>query len=158
MKKIVVMSDNHRHADHIDRIFADERDADFYIHCGDNEGNDEDLRHFYAVRGNNDWYSDLPQYLLLTTENKNIGITHGHTFGPFNQMERMLEFMEDNELDILCVGHTHRPMLFEEEGKIILNPGSTALPRGGNPPTYAIIYIDHDDVRVEFKEFMKEDM
>jgi len=41
--------------------------------------------------------------------------------------------------DILLFGHTHRPLLKEENGVIYANPGSVALPRGGAVPSYLIM-------------------
>ncbi|MCX5775263.1 MAG: phosphodiesterase [Firmicutes bacterium] len=41
--------------------------------------------------------------------------------------------------DILLFGHTHRPLLKEEDGIVYANPGSAALPRGGSAPSYLVL-------------------
>ena len=44
MKKIVVMSDNHGYRNIIEEIKRLEPDGDFYVHCGDSEGMEKDLK------------------------------------------------------------------------------------------------------------------
>ena len=152
MKKVVIMSDNHCQYNHLQYVLKQHPDADYYIHCGDNEGYDDQLEDFIAVRGNNDWGSNLERVKFITIENHRIGICHGHQFGYFNKEENMLEFCKEHDLDILCSGHTHVSMNIEYEGVYLINPGSTALPRGGSKPSYAIMEIDGGNVRIEFLE------
>lgn len=152
MKKIVIMSDNHGCYQHVDRILEDNKDADLFIHCGDHEGYDEQLDKFIAVRGNNDWTSSLENIQIVEFENYRIAVCHGHQFGYYNKEEHMIEFCQDNEVDILFTGHTHMPMDIEREGIRMVNPGSTALPRGGYPATYAIMTLDGGKIDVEFIE------
>lgn len=150
--KIVVMSDNHGLTSHIDRIKELEKDANFFVHCGDFCCDDHYMSGFHYVRGNNDWYSDAKDTAVFMAGNKRIGVVHGHRFGYGNVVDSMLSMMDMMELDILCTGHTHRPMYLEEDGKIILNPGSTALPRGSKA-SYCVIEINNDEVEVIHKPF-----
>ncbi len=152
MKKIVIMSDNHRCFEHIYDILRENQDADLFIHCGDNEGFDDMLEDFVAVRGNNDWSSDLKDFEIVDFDGYRIGVAHGHQFGYFNREEAMLQVAKAYKLDILCSGHTHMPMDIDLEGIKCINPGSTHLPRGGSMPSYAILYIDNGKMNVEFKE------
>ncbi|MBQ7379722.1 MAG: phosphodiesterase [Clostridia bacterium] len=39
---------------------------------------------------------------------------------------------------VVLYGHTHVLDCREENGLVLLNPGSTTIPKGGNPPTYMI--------------------
>ena len=57
-----------------------------------------------------------------------------------------------NNCDIFIHGHTHIPKIFEYPEGIVINPGSTTLPRGGSNPSYAVITID-DNKSVECKIF-----
>ena len=41
--------------------------------------------------------------------------------------------------DVLLHGHTHVLRAEEKDGLLILNPGSTSIPKEGNPPTYATL-------------------
>ena len=50
--------------------------------------------------------------------------------------------------DIFLFGHIHLPRLYEnEEGILILNPGSASYPRGGNPASYAILFPTRIEIR-----------
>ncbi len=37
------------------------------------------------------------------------------------------------DADVLVLGHTHLPLLFEHMGPVVVNPGSVGLPRDGHP-------------------------
>lgn len=93
-----------------------------------------------AVRGNCDTEVDqmvlefpiLADYCLLMMEEKIIYATHGHVYH-----EKNLPPM--GEGGILLHGHTHLYGAKKAGSHFILNPGSVSIPKGGNPPTYAIL-------------------
>ncbi|MBK5201055.1 MAG: YfcE family phosphodiesterase [Spirochaetaceae bacterium] len=75
-----------------------------------------------------------PQLRELDFNNRKIIITHGDIFSPEVCPIKL------SKGDIFISGHTHRPKLFLNSKNIIeLNPGSTSRPRGGFPPSYAVI-------------------
>lgn len=150
MVKIVIMSDNHGNYRQINEVLKQQPDADFYVHCGDHEGYDDQLEKFIAVKGNNDWSSDLKNNEFFEVEGYRIGVTHGTRFGYFNREETMIEFANENDLNILLSGHTHMPMNVEIENILLINPGSTSLPRGGSIASYAILTIEGNKKEVEF--------
>ena len=41
--------------------------------------------------------------------------------------------------DALVYGHIHLPVAETMGDKFLLNPGSVSLPKGGNPPSYAML-------------------
>lgn len=90
-----------------------------------------------AVRGNCDSEVDqmmlnfpiMSDYHLLFWNNKKIFITHGHIYNKDNPLP-----LEDG--DILLYGHFHIPMIFENDGKLFLNPGSITLPKENSPHSY----------------------
>ena len=105
-----------------------------------------------AVRGNCD--SEVDQMLLdfpMMAEYQNIPLargkmfaTHGHIFD-FTTIPASV-----TGGDVFAFGHTHLPVLEENElGIVVLNPGSAALPKEGHPPTYAVLGKD----KVEIKTF-----
>jgi hypothetical protein len=94
----------------------------------------------YAVRGNCEAEVDqmvlefpvMADYAILVLNGLTFFATHGHLFNQ-DQLPPM------KAGDILIHGHTHL-LTAEKHGEIyILNPGSTSLPKGGNPGTYAIL-------------------
>lgn len=102
----------------------------------------------YAVRGNCDTEVDqmvlqfpiLADYALFVLNGITFYATHGHIFN-----QDHIPPMQDG--DVLLHGHTH---LLKAENMecadgertvsiTVLNPGSTSIPKGGNPATYAIL-------------------
>ena len=94
----------------------------------------------YCVRGNCDTEVDqmvlefpvLADYGLLALNGLTIYATHGHVYNREN-----LPPMQKG--DILLHGHTHVLTAEDQEGVVVLNPGSVSIPKGGNPNTYAIL-------------------
>ncbi len=85
---------------------------------------------------------DLPiqaPYLLCQFDRLRILVHHGHLFSE----KEVLRLVSRWNVAVCVSGHTHIPRLEEEENAIFLNPGSPALPKEGNPPTVAIIDMDH---------------
>ena len=84
--KILVVSDTHGHDENLMRALQRELPIDALIHCGDLEGSEEYIPEAvecpcYFVRGNNDFFSDLPKEEEFTLGNYRILVTHGHLYG-----------------------------------------------------------------------------
>ena len=94
----------------------------------------------YAVRGNCEAEVDqmvlefpvMADYAVMVLNDLNFFVTHGHLFHQ-DQLPPM------KAGDILIHGHTHLLRADAYDGYYILNPGSTSLPKGGNPSTYGIL-------------------
>ncbi|MCI8576723.1 MAG: phosphodiesterase [Lachnospiraceae bacterium] len=94
----------------------------------------------YAVRGNCEAEVDqmvlefpvMADYAVMVLNGLNFFVTHGHLFHQ-DQLPPM------KAGDILIHGHTHLLRADAYDGYYILNPGSTSLPKGGNPSTYGIL-------------------
>ncbi len=94
----------------------------------------------YAVRGNCEAEVDqmvlefpvMAEYAILELNGRTFYATHGHVYHE-NHMPPM------KKGDVLVYGHTHVPMAKAQGPFYVLNPGSVSLPKGGNPPTYAIL-------------------
>jgi len=92
-----------------------------------------------AVRGNCDAEVDqlLVEYPMMDTsafvidKSRRFFITHGHIYNP----EKLPPL---NNGDVFVYGHTHLPVAENRDGIFIFNPGSAALPKGGNPPSYGM--------------------
>lgn len=93
-----------------------------------------------AVKGNCEASVDqkvLPfpctaDYNIIPYGKKRIFMTHGHIYGPDK-----LPYL--NPGDMLLSGHTHIYTAYEKAGICFCNPGSVSIPKGGNPPTYALL-------------------
>ena len=113
-----------------------------------------------AVRGNCDADVDLmmldmpieDEYAVVkdsATEGapeKALFLSHGHIFMPECFPADALRAIRPNDLDAnstqidaYLYGHTHIWKLEKNfKGVLLVNPGSTSLPKGGNPPTFAL--------------------
>lgn len=147
--KIAVMSDNHGDDNQIKDFLSFEKDADYYVHCGDSETwNPDILDHFRAVKGNNDWHLELSNTIVFEAGGHRIMVTHGHRIGYFDREIILSEKAKERNCDIVLCGHTHMPMDTAYQGVRIINPGSTRLPRGGSDYQYCVCFLK-DDSQVE---------
>lgn len=110
-----------------------------------------------AVRGNCDTEVDqmvlefpiMADYAVLEHQGKLIYCTHGHVYNEKNQPPL-------KQGDVILHGHTHVLQAKEVGGIKILNPGSTSIPKEGNPPTYAILQDGIFTIKTFEKEIIKE--
>lgn len=94
----------------------------------------------YVVRGNCDAEVDqmvlefpiMADYALLELNGKTFYATHGHLYN-----QDSLPPMQAG--DILIHGHTHLPVAEKMGDQFLLNPGSTSLPKDGNPNSYGML-------------------
>lgn len=98
-----------------------------------------------AVRGNMDrgpWAEALPPAELVAVAGVHVYVLH---------MAHLLDLDPAAAgVDVVVCGHTHRPGEERRGGVLYLNPGSASLPRGGNPPSLALLRIGGGTVRADF--------
>lgn len=95
----------------------------------------------YAVRGNCDSEVDqmvlefpmMADYALLELNGKTFYVTHGHIYN-----QDCLPPMQIG--DVLIHGHIHLPVAEPMGDYYLLNPGSTSLPKEGNPSSYGMLH------------------
>lgn len=123
--------------------------TDLIIHAGDVEhpeflANLASIAPVYAVRGNCDNHGfDTP-----LTRSVDIGcglLTVAHRA----DMARQALLPRSR---VMVYGHTHISLINEEEGLLIINPGSPTLPRGGLPASVAVLYICDAEIKAELKQ------
>lgn len=144
--KLLVISDTHGRIEPISAVIDRMDDIDMLIHLGDFEQDADILaeRHgldLLCVPGNMDGCMNTEQgERILTTEYGDILLTHGHLRDVRWSSDRLVYAAQEKGCRAVFFGHTHRSQYEEtDEGIILLNPGSTSLPRDGNPPSYAIV-------------------
>ncbi|MCL6271574.1 phosphodiesterase [Sansalvadorimonas sp. 2012CJ34-2] len=155
--KLMLISDIHGSSTALEQAFAlaDREGADRILALGDllNHGPRNPLPEGYhpqkvaellnqnagritCVRGNCDSEVDqmlvsvpvLGEYVVVLVDGRQMFLTHGHIHNPDN-----LPVL--GEGDIFCFGHSHIPILELKDGKVMFNPGSITLPKGGHQPT-----------------------
>lgn len=146
--RVLIVSDTHGNHDNFDRLLEIEQPFDQIIHLGDAEGGEDYIAAaagcpVAAVRGNNDYFSDLPGEQIIEIEGKRIFITHGHYYYVVAGVERLVKEAQGRDVDMVMFGHTHRPLVRQECGLMVINPGSLSYPRQeGRRPSYIVMQIE----------------
>ncbi|MGC9965632.1 MAG: metallophosphoesterase family protein [Syntrophobacteraceae bacterium] len=153
--KIVVMSDTHlgEMTDGFKTLcseFCD--DADMVIHLGDLDKvpvlNYLEQYPLEAVAGNMDEYpiqQRLPGQKVVKAGPFRLGIAHG--WGPPGGIRLRLE-QQFTGVDAILFGHTHQPLIHEENGLLWFNPGSVFQGRGALPGSIGVLRIQ-DKIEAE---------
>ena len=151
--KILVLSDSHRCVGAMyDAAMLEKPDVIF--HLGDHVSDAQELSYaldpidFYEVRGNCDFGAQAPETILTELAGVRFFLTHGHLFGVKTGLARLL--LEGRRLDaqLVLFGHTHRPLLQQQDGIWLLNPGSCSALNG----SYAAITFEGGKFHCELKE------
>ncbi|CEP43159.1 phosphodiesterase [Paraclostridium sordellii] len=170
--KIGVMSDTHGSLPYFEKALDTLSDCDILLHAGDvlyhgprndlPKGYDpkgviskiNNLDNILIARGNCD--ADVDQmvinhpiqgpYVLSQFGETRILINHGYV----DSKEETIKKAKSMGADILILGHTHVKELFIDENLIVLNPGSTSIPKDSSH-SVAIIDIteNHDELDLE---------
>jgi uncharacterized protein len=122
-------------------------DCDAYLHCGDFLDPVllqplRDRAPLYAVLGNvdpADLGGETPGAVLLRLGQWRVGAIHAA--GPNAAAWRRTAAAFPERLDVLCFGHSHRPVALNSDGLVLLNPGSAVDPRGLPAPSVAVVEL-----------------
>ena len=166
--KILVLSDSHGVSSILEDIVRDcGKDCDALAFCGDGvcdlaylveratyekklalalppviafvQGNC-DLR---AFRFNTQMF-DTPFTQTFTACGKNIFLTHGHRLNVNDGFNILTDEALKHKCQIALFGHTHIAWSLFTSEALLLNPGSCARPRGGQPMTFAELTVFKD--------------
>lgn len=164
--KIGVMSDTHGSLEYFEKATKTLSDCDVLLHGGDilyhgprndlpNDYNPKavveklnNLDNILITKGNCE--SDVDQmvikhpiqspYVMSQFGEIRILLTHGYT----DSKEDTIKKAKSMGADILILGHTHVKELFFDESLIVLNPGSTSIPKDGTHSVATIEIINSD--------------
>ncbi len=154
--KILVVSDSHGMDRNLEDLLEEEKDIDLLIHLGDLEGSEDYIEavapcECEMISGNNDFYSDLPCEKVIELNGRRLFLTHGHSYGLYHGLDRLIAEARYREAEIVLFGHTHVPVYEKTDGITVINPGSISLPRQSDrTPTFGILKIPEVG-RVEFE-------
>lgn len=69
--------------------------------------------------------------------------THSELFG---------HYLDRLGVGVIGLGHTHVPYVWQDNGRVVFNPGSVGQPRDGDPrASYAAVTVDGNETRVEIR-------
>lgn len=114
----------------------------------------EAIAPFDAVAGNNDGEALRERFgrrKIVQVEDVRIGMVHGDgkrgtTIG------RALAAFAADPVEVILFGHSHRPLVKRENGRLVANPGSPTDKRTNPRYSYAILTIDgaQADIRLRY--------
>ena len=151
--KILIVSDTHRRDGNLREIIEKQSPFDMLIHLGDTEGSEAYFKEWVnndncvirVVRGNNDFFSDLPREEEIDIDGNKVLVTHGHYYGVSMDISGVAEEAKSRDCDAVFFGHTHKPVIEEIDGVLAINPGSLSYPRQhGRKPSYVLLETDKD--------------
>lgn len=93
----------------------------------------------YVVRGNNDkeWARKLPETLTVSLCGIRFYMVHNKKYIPKREEDL-------KEVDIIVYGHSHKYEEKQENGRLLLNPGSCGPRRFTQPITFAVLEVEDD--------------
>jgi putative phosphoesterase len=97
-----------------------------------------------AVAGNNDGAEIRERFgrkKTLSVEGVRIGLIHGDA-GRLAAPANAIAGFADERVDVICFGHSHRPLRESHGATLLLNPGSPTDKRMNPRYSYAILRVD----------------
>ncbi len=149
---IVLISDNHGRYEPVAQALEKHPEGKIFIHCGDVQLNDDIMDKFYTVNGNNDFMSRFADHITLQLKHQTIYITHGDEYLRSSRLEDLYDKGRSIYASAVFYGHEH---IFKEswmDGMLLLNPGSLFYNRDNTKPSYALVHVKGDTMRVEHIE------
>lgn len=126
--------------------------VELILHAGDVGGDAilDELRLIapvHAVWGNTDppGTPGLSESLSLTVDGVRIHVQHGHELGRPTPEALLAAYDED----VLVYGHTHRQLVVEAAGRLVVNPGAAGPRRFDLRPSVAVLAIGGGRARAE---------
>ncbi len=154
--RIIVISDNHGFEEPVERIREIYRHrADYFFHLGDSEMPRYLLEGYACVRGNNDYYGDMPNDLVLSIGKKKVLLTHGHRDLYWRDPLPLARRAASLGCCAAFFGHTHIYTDITAEGIRLLNPGSIWRNRDGSAPSYMIAEMRDDGISAVRMEYQR---
>lgn len=146
--RILIVSDTHGRNGNFRAVYDKVKPVDMVLHMGDVEGTEDELEAmiecpFYAVAGNNDFFTELPREREIMIGGYKALLCHGHYYRVSMTNTLLADEARFRGCDLAIYGHTHKPSVEYEKGVTLLNPGSLSYPRqDGRKPSYMMMDID----------------
>jgi len=173
--KVLVISDSHGNSAPIRMLLDRYKDeVQTVVHLGNYDFElikfqpEYPSLNFVVVAGNGDYGLNSPKEQILTIGDfvtRRVLLLHGHNHNVNNNINRLMYYALEKEVDACLFGHTHIPYLCVHEpvffggeterlvesgatqkprSCLIMNPGSVSQPRGGSNAGYGILTIDNE--------------
>ena len=105
---------------------------------------------------NLDFLKKLKTKKIIDVDEKKIELVHGSPKDPIWDYVlpdypklKLVDFLKEDRVDSIFVGHSHIPFIFENENRFFVNVGSVGQPRDHNPhAAYAILDVEQWNVEI----------
>ena len=144
--RIVAFSDSHGKIGGMLDVIEKQPSADWYVFLGDGQEEFEELKTIYpqktfvGVRGNCDFFSQLPEQYVIDADGVKVLCAHGHNHFVKSGMGYIIESAKQIGACVILHGHTHNAITHYEDGIHLICPGSLSRPVKSHP-SFAIIDI-----------------
>jgi predicted phosphodiesterase len=110
-----------------------------------------DMTHALTGENARNWLASLPSSLRLPCGPRLVRLHHGSPWDPdaYVHQDADRERFAGLDADIVVLGHTHRPLLFQAGRTLVINPGSVGLPRDGDRRA-AFAVVDTESMTATF--------
>lgn len=161
--KLLIMSDNHGHWPKVNEIIEKHRpNVDLILHCGDSEfPADDPIWELvdYVVRGNMDFNPQFRLEQVISTDEGNILLLHGHLSGVNMNNLRLIDQAKEQNCQFIFHGHTHALYTQMKGGIYIANPGSISSSRGKYPEkTYLIVEVSENTITSTYFDLQHQEI
>jgi putative phosphoesterase len=134
-------------------VFASLAGVELILHAGDVGGRAvlselSVIAPIRAVYGNTDVPGEpgLDAQLRLKIEDVSIHVSHGHEVGGSPTPEKLLSRYT---ADVIVFGHTHKPLVERQGGRLVVNPGAAGPRRFKLKPSVARMTVTNGQADVE---------
>ncbi len=127
--RIALVSDTHGQLHAVQQTLATGDAIDLLLHAGDHYADGLKLGQILrvnvkAVTGNCDLMVAGPEEEIFRARDRRILLTHGHLFRVKRTYHPLIRRAVELAVDVVVFGHTHLPIIFQEQGILFINPGS----------------------------------
>ena len=156
--KLLVISDSHRNIDNM-QYATEHTKPDAIVHLGDHIDDAYELQRLlpgtmiHMVQGNCDFQSVAESELLLTFEGVTVYMTHGHIHDVKSGYDALVKRARQRRADLALFGHTHKAIIWEENGLWLMNPGQIGQHGNGCTASYGIVAIENGSFECNIIDF-----
>ena len=135
--KLLITGDIHGRSDMLEKVLKKEPTFDLHLNTGDIglDLNTIEQSKMIAVKGNTDYYLDLPTERIIEHEGIKILLTHGHLQNVKYGLSELITLAKEMDVQMCIFGHTHDPFYCIIDHIIFINPGTLT---GQTHKTYAV--------------------
>ncbi|MFA7417157.1 MAG: YfcE family phosphodiesterase [Acholeplasma sp.] len=135
--KLLITGDIHGRNDMLQKVLKKVKTFDLHLNTGD-LGLDIptiEAAKMIAVKGNTDYYLDLPTERLIEHQGLRILLTHGHLQNVKYGLNELILMAKEMDANICIFGHTHDAFYRRIDNIIFINPGPLT---GHKDKTFAV--------------------